>query len=304
MPAGDLATAPAARIWPEAEWRIGKPDLILKPPAPMRVTADGSVPYQYFVLPHRFEHDTWVEAIEILPSNKRVLHHCNMARVKFGERYSQDGFVTGYVPGGDAMVLDAGTAVRIPAGSVLVLQAHYVTTGQPEEDRVRVGLRFPRVPIDKELRVMIAADFRFEIPALAPAHPVRARKQFREDAVGIGMFVHMHTRGRDMTVFTDPDQAQGERETLLLVPNYNFDWQQSYRWAEGSRRFAAGTRIGALAHYDNSRFNPFNPDPEVAVKFGLETTDEMMYAFLFYVHEHEHLNLRVDPKDGRIATGG
>ncbi|MBK8097897.1 MAG: alkyl hydroperoxide reductase [Planctomycetes bacterium] len=299
MPEGEAATAPAPRSWPNDEWRIGKPDLILKPVAPMRVPAEGSVPYQYFVLPYRFEHDTWVEAIEILPSNKRVLHHCNMARVKFGERWSQDGFITGYVPGGDAMVLDPGTAVKIPAGSVLVLQAHYVTTGQPEEDRLRVGLRFPRVVVEQEVRVLIAADFRFEIPAGANAHPVRARRQFKADAVGIGLFVHMHVRGRDMAVFAEPEG--GERQPLLLVPNYNFDWQQSYRWAPGTQKFAAGTRIAALAHFDNSRFNPFNPDADVAVKFGLETTDEMMYAFLFYVHEHERLALRVDPATGRVA---
>jgi hypothetical protein len=299
-PEGDPVDLPPPREWPKAEWRIGTPDLVIKTLAPMRVPADGYVPYQYFVLPYRFEHDTWVEALEIKPDNKRVLHHCNLAHVMWGEKWSQDGFVTGQVPGGDAMVLDAGTAVRIPAGSVLVLQAHYVTTGKPEQDRLRIGLRFPRVAVQKELRVQIVADFRFAIPPGARAHASAAQRRFREDAVGIGMFVHMHLRGRDMKVTATPDG--GDAETLLVVPNYAFDWQQSYRWAPGQRRFAKGTAVRAEAHFDNSRWNPFNPDPDTTVRFGQETFDEMMYLFMFYVHEHEQLGLAVDAATGRALA--
>ncbi|HEX5050164.1 MAG TPA: alkyl hydroperoxide reductase [Planctomycetota bacterium] len=298
MPSGDAADLPPQKALPHGGWRIGEPDLVIEIKAPIRLPADGIVPYKYFILPHRFDEDTWVEAIEIRPSNERVLHHCNLARVKFGEKFSQDGFVTGYVPGGDAMVMDAGTAVRIPAGSVLALQAHYVTTGEPEQDRLSVGLRFPRTVVQKEMQVAIAANFRFEIPPGAMAHPVHAARTLPADAIGIGMFVHMHLRGRDMKVTAEaPD---GTEETLLLVPNYNFDWQQSYRWAPACKQFARGTKIRALAHYDNSAWNPFNPDPSQTVKFGLETADEMMYLFLFWVARDEALGLHVDVHTGRV----
>lgn len=298
MPSGDASNAPVAANWPASGWRIGEPDLVLEIKAPIRLPADGVLPYRYFVLPYRFTEETWIEAIEIQPENGRSLHHCNLARVKLGERFSQDGFVTGYVPGGDAMVLDPGTAVRLQAGSALALQAHYVTTGQAEVDRLRVGLRFPRVKVQKELQVAICANFRFEIPAGARAHPVRASRTFQQDAIGLGIVVHMHLRGRDMLVTAQaPD---GSDESLLLVPNYNFDWQQSYRWPDNQMRFAKGTHIHALAHFDNSEFNPFNPDASVPVRFGLATTDEMMYAFLFWVAEHEQLGLQVDPNNGHV----
>lgn len=299
--AGDAADLPAPRQWPEQEWRIGEPDQIIAIKAPIRLPADGIVAYKYLFLPFRFEHDTWVEAIEILPSNKRALHHCNLVRGNLGEKWSQRGFITGYVPGGDAMVLDQGTAVRIPKGSALVLQAHYVTTGQPEIDRLRVGLRFPRVPVQKELQVTIAGNRRFRIPPGAAAHPVRSQRTLPHDADGIGLFVHMHLRGRDIAVFADaPD---GTRENLLVVPNYNFDWQQSYRWPTAGKPFAKGTVISALAHFDNSAWNPFNPDPGAEVAFGLQTADEMMYAFLFWTRRDQALGLRVDPKTGRVVAG-
>lgn len=294
---------PAPPPRPAGGWRIGEPDLVIACKAPIRLPAEGPIPYHYLVLPHRFEHDTWVEAVEIKPQNERVLHHCNLARVKWGEKFSQDGFITGYVPGGDPLVLDPGIAVRIPAGSVLALQAHYVATGEPEQDRLQVGLRFPRVRVEQEMQVAIVADFRFAIPPGAKAHPVRASRTLREDAVGIGMFVHMHLRGRDMlAVATAPD---GSERTLLLVPNYNFEWQQSYRWPAGRMTFARGTKIAALAHFDNSAWNPFNPDPTVTVRFGEETTDEMMYLFLFWVAQGQQLGLAVDPATGReLAVPG
>lgn len=299
-PSGDPADQPAPRELPTGEWRIGTPDLVIEVKAPIRLPADGLIPYRYFLLPYRFEADTWVEAIEILPTNARVLHHCNLARVKFGEKFSQDGFITGYVPGGDPLVLDPGIAVRIPAGSVLALQAHYVATGEPEVDRLRVALRYPRQVVQKEMQVAIAADFRFQIPPGATAHPVRASRTLRDDAIGIGMFVHMHLRGRDMTATAKlPD---GTEETLLVVPNYNFDWQQSYRWAPGKKTFPKGTKLQALAHFDNSAWNSFNPDPGQTVKFGQETTDEMMYLFTFWVAMHEQLGLHVDPKTGRALA--
>jgi hypothetical protein len=98
---------------------------------------------------------------------------------------------------------------------------------------------------------------------------------------------------------TAPD---GSRRTLLLVSSYDFNWQQSYRYFPEAERFAQGTRIDCLAHYDNSRFNPFNPDPAATVTFGLQTTSEMNYGFFFFVDANERLDLAVDPHSGRVVA--
>jgi hypothetical protein len=147
------------------------------------------------------------------------------------------------------------------------------------------------------MRHVEMADLRFAIPPGADAHPVKAARTLDCDAIGIGMFVHMHLRGRDMRFTAIP--REGAPSTLLLVPTYDFNWQQSYRWFPDAERFAQGTRIECVAHFDNSRFNPFNPDPEATVRFGLQTAQEMMYGFFFYVDANEHLDLEIDPKSGR-----
>ncbi|MEC7583356.1 MAG: redoxin family protein [Planctomycetota bacterium] len=283
-------------VAPAPKWRIGEPDLVLKVPVPIRLPADGFLPYRYYILPYRFEQDTWLEAIEIRSDDGRVLHHCNMARVKWGERFSPRGFVTGQVPGGDAMILDEGLAVRVTKGSALALQAHYVTVGEPVVDRLSVGLRFARGTVQKELRIQAMADSRFAIAPGAVAYPVSSRRRFPKDARLFGLVPHMHLRGRDIVVRALP--PEGAPETLLVVPNYNFDWQQSYQWGREGRPIAAGTRLEAIAHFDNSPSNPFNPDPGKVVRYGLQTVDEMMFAFAFYVLEDEELGLRVDPKTG------
>ena len=82
------------------------------------------------------------------------------------------------------------------------------------------------------------------------------------------------------------------------MPNYSFDWQIGYAWADGRRKFPTGTKFEVVAHYDNSSFNPFNPDPKKTVREGDQTVEEMMYGFLFYTVANEHLNLDIDPKTG------
>jgi peroxiredoxin len=294
---GDEAKLPKAPPVPVNGWRIGKPDLIVKAPE-HQLPTDGIVEYKYVFLPHLFTQDTWVQGVQILPDNPKVLHHCNMAYVKLPETFRMNNFITGTVPGGEPMTLDNGVAFRIPAGSLLVLQVHYVTTGKKERCRLSVGFKYASGRIDRHLRFHLMVDNRFAIPPLAPAHRVAASRTLTCNAVGVGLFCHMHVRGRDMTFKAHyPD---GTSETLLVIPNYNFDWQMAYRWAPGTKKLPKGTRLEAIAHYDNSAFNPFNPNPKATVRDGQQTYHEMMNGFAFYVDADEKLGLEIDDKTGKV----
>jgi hypothetical protein len=295
-PRGDDRAAPEP-LPPAREWRIGMPDFVI-PAQEHALPAAGDTPYQYAVLPAVFMHDTWVQGIEIKPDNPRVMHHCNMAYLKPGEKFGAGSFITGQVPGGEAMSLPDGMAFRIPAGSVLGLQIHYVATGKPEKCRISVGFRYARGTVDKELHHLLMVTTRYTIPPFAPAYAVSAARQVPCDALGVGMFAHMHLRGKDITFKAKyPD---GSDQELLLVPNYSFDWQQPYRWPAPGKKLPKGTRVECVAHYDNSAFNPFNPDPSATVRDGPQTSDEMMDGFLFYVAADEKLGLTIDEKTGRV----
>jgi thiol-disulfide isomerase/thioredoxin len=298
---GDLSQAPPPPSFPENKWSIGEPDFIITAAAEEKLPATGYIPYRYVLMPHLFLHDTWVQGIEIMPANPSVVHHANLAYTTVRGGFDEArNFLTGKVPGGIPVNLEAGTAMMIPAGSVLVFQIHYVTTGKEETDRIAVGLRFAREPVKKRVRYKIIDNSRFRIPPGAAAHPVKAEKELECDATGIGLFTHMHLRGKD-SVFT-AHYPDGKSETLLAMPNYSFDWQLAYVWERGAQRFPKGTRVECLSHFDNSAFNPFNPDPKETVKHGPQTYHEMMQGFFFYTDDAENLSVKVDPKTGWEIT--
>jgi hypothetical protein len=299
-PRGDEAKLPPppAAADKEATWRIGKPDLVLQTVETYELPAGGDVPYKYAVLPTLFLDDTWIRALEIRPDNPRVLHHANIAFITAGEGFKQSNFITGYVPGGEPMDLDDGVAFRIPRGAALGLQIHFVTTGKEERCRLSVGIRYAGGAVHRQLRHMLLADHRFAIPPGAPSYRVEATRVLECDAIGVGLFAHMHLRGKDMTFRAI--QPGGSDETLLMVPNYSFDWQMPYRWEAGKMRLPKGTQLECVAHYDNSAFNPYNPDPSATVRDGQMTHQEMMNGFFFYTDEGEDLGLDVDAKTGHV----
>jgi hypothetical protein len=56
-------------------WNIGKPDRVIEMPAEFHVPSEGTVDYQYVVIPGGFTQDTWVTAAEVRPGNRAVVHH-------------------------------------------------------------------------------------------------------------------------------------------------------------------------------------------------------------------------------------
>lgn len=304
-PQGAVESEPVPEV--RGEWRIGKPDLVLEAPS-TEVPADGFLDYVNVELGHVFERDTWVEAVEILPSQRSVVHHAQAMYVE-AERLGQDQewfrwgrLLAVYVPGREAVENTPGTAFLIPAGSALGLQIHYVPNGRAVVDAPRVGLRFPRLPVQQRLRCLALTDVDLVVPPMEPAFAVSSQRSVDKvsELIVHSVLPHMHLRGRDAELrAVYPDRRE---EILLRVPNYNFDWQLDYHWPPGAKRFPPGTEFRFSARFDNSSFNAFNPDPSAEVPFGERTTDEMFYAWLFYTVAGEQLALAVDPHTGQAVS--
>lgn len=301
MQQGDMSKAPANPKFRENKWCF-EPDLVLKMPKRVELPATGYVKYQYVILNHTFKEDTWITAAQILPENKTALHHCNLACIDpvsaLSGKFNAAKFITGQVPGGEPMNLENGVAFMIPKGAVLVMQIHYVTTGEKTSDQSSVGLRFAKYDVQKELKHFQCHNGTFAIPPGDSAHLVGAKRKFANDATLYGMFSHMHLRGKDMMF--DAIYPDGNRERLLAIPNYDFNWQMQYVSRPGAKKFPKGTVLDCTAHFDNSSFNPYNPDPKETVREGQQTYQEMMYGFVFYTEDHENLNLKIDPNTGHV----
>lgn len=294
---GDDSRLPPLTLPKPDAWLIGEPDLKLQSSV-HDIPAEGMIPYRYVFIPHVFKDDTWIQGAQIRADNPRVLHHCNMAYVTLGESFKISNFITGTVPGGEAMTLEKGIGYKIPRGAMLVLQVHFVTTGKPEKCKLDVGFKYASGTIDKQLRFKYIVDTKYTIPPGVAAHRVSASRVLEHEADLVGLFAHMHVRGRDMTFRAHtPD---GKSETLLVIPNYNFDWQMPYRYPIGMKQLPKGTRLECIAHYDNSAFNAFNPDAKATVKDGPQTHNEMLNGFVFYTDRNEKLNLDIQEKTGQV----
>jgi hypothetical protein len=71
---GDLTKQPPAPDY-SAKWSIGEPDLVATMKESFDVPASGKVDYQYFQIPVDITEDKWVQAIEIMPAAREVVHH-------------------------------------------------------------------------------------------------------------------------------------------------------------------------------------------------------------------------------------
>jgi hypothetical protein len=185
--------------------------------------------------------------------------------------------VGAYVPGNGSRVYQPGTATKLIAGSTIIFQMHYTTTGKPTTDRTKIGLIFSKTPPKTPLVGAVLANGALHIAAGDPNARVDAEMTINRDMVLWSMLPHTHVRGKRWTYqATFPD---GRTETLLSVPNYDFDWQTDYIFKE-PMKLPKGTTIHATAWYDNSRGNKSNPDPTKDVWWGDQTFEEMMFTGL------------------------
>jgi hypothetical protein len=98
----------------------------------------------------------------------------------------------------------------------------------------------------------------------------------------ISYTAHMHYRGKDMTIYaTYPD---GKQETLISIPHYTFNLQLEYILAH-PKPIPKGTVIKTIAHFDNSRDNPLNPDPTKTIRWGEPSDTEMMGTWIQFIDD-------------------
>lgn len=273
-PEGNPADAPKPMVFTEG-WRIPKPDIVFEMPKPFDVPAKGVIDYQYIPVPTHFTEDKWVEAVEVRPGDRSVVHHAIVV-VDDGTGIDNEEYLGGYAPGMAPQIWKPGEARLIKAGSTLVFQMHYQATGKAAQDRTKIGLIFAKHPPAERIVAMEAAAHWLAIPPNDPDYHSEATQLIGETCYLVGLRAHMHLRGKSFefrAIYPD-----GQTETLLRIPHYDFNWQPYY-YLETPKLLPRGTRIEALATYDNSVNNPFNPNPNATIFWGPQSWDEMMIGW-------------------------
>lgn len=317
---GDLPKAPEY----VAGWTIGQPDAIVTMEKEYALPAQGEIPYQYFEMQTNFTEDKWVQALEVRPGNRAVVHHVLVyarapqgarrppafrmqnppgplsptqmkemeaakANPETAQRMRQEAnrrgnLIAQIAPGTNATVYSPGSAMLLPAGTVLTFQVHYTTNGEAATDRSSIGFRFAKSAPTREVYATAMMNPRFMIPAGAGNHPVEAKMEFLEDVTIYSLAPHTHLRGKSWEyTLTYPD---GRSEVILSVPRYDFNWQTDYMFAT-PLRVPKGSILRSVAHYDNSKENKANPDPTQPVYWGDQTWEEMQYTGIMYSIDKE-----------------
>jgi peroxiredoxin len=263
-------------------WKIGEPDKVFAMAEEFKVPATGVLDYQRFVVDPGFKEDVWVQAAECRPGNREVVHHILVYILAPGKRdpYSPDGTaatLVGWAPGDMPAIFQADTARLIPGGSTLLFEVHYTPNGTAQTDRSSVGIRFAEKPPVHAVEMNILANMLFRIPPGAPNYIGKLTFTFPRDALILSFMPHMHLRGTSASYTLT--YADGTTKTLLSVPDYDFGWQSVYRFTE-PLHVPKGTKLTWVGQWDNSADNPRNPDPTKAVRWGLQTWDEMQNGWM------------------------
>ncbi len=308
---GDPADLPASPTWSEG-WQLGEPDLVLTLPEPYVLPADGADDFRNFVLPIPVSSPRYVRAVELHPGRKQVVHHAIVMVDSQGGAsqldaqdaepgyegmdsiygHAPDGHFLGWTPGKAADAGEGDLPWRLDPGTDLVLQLHMLPSGKAERIQPSVGLFFgerPRRP-DRTVTLYLKADL--DIPAGASDYEATERFVLPVDGWVERVYPHAHYLGKSIDAFaTLPD---GSTRWLIRIDDWDFNWQDSYRYAEPVL-LPAGSAITMRWTYDNSASNPRNPnDPPRRVVSGNRTTDEMA---------HLYLQLRVrDDRDAQLLA--
>jgi mono/diheme cytochrome c family protein len=304
-PEGDPKTLPALPAF-NSEWRLGKPDIVLKTNDVYTVAADGPDIYRAFVIPTNFDADKYISAVEYRTSNRRVVHHALFFEDISGEARRKDaadkgpgystfggpGFIPvgglgGWAPGNDAPPLPPGVVRVLYKGSDVVIQLHYHPTGKEEKEQSEVGIYLSKVPPKDILLSLMARSRDINIAPGEKGYQVHTSAKVPVDLKLINVTPHAHLICKSIkAVAKKPD---GTVEPIIWIKDWDFRWQGQYTFAKPVS-LPKDTIVESDFVYDNSDQNSANPsNPPKRVHWGEQTTDEMAILFCGVVTK--------DPKD-------
>ena len=324
-PAGDPATAAAL---PEPiDLSLKDADMSLKIDTEMVIDGNKDI-FVCYSLDPGFAEDTWIDGVQISPGNQKVVHHvlayldpdgqsADLAGADGsypcfgGPGFDNTGLIGAWAPGSVPFEMPPETAMRMTAGSRIVLNVHYHPTGEAELDAgTGIDMRLYDEVLPKYVGLLALfgnADGAgeglqpgpgddgppvFKIPAGAVGHIeeilVSAYAEIPELRI-FGVSSHMHYVGTDMLIGVQrhtPVAGTPDTECLLQTPRWNFNWQRIYKYAASLDEVPivhAGDDLYMRCTYDNSMANPFvaqalseqGLDAPKDVHLGESTLDEM-----------------------------
>ena len=300
---GDPKDMPPAKVWPsEQGWNFAKlfgqtePDLIVRS-TPWTQKAGANDTWWKPIVETGLTEPRWVRAIEIRPATvkgRKITHHAV-------ERLIQDetdplaqnqldpngnnlgGTFMEWAVGKQGELMRENSGKLMLPGSKIGFDIHYSNGGEDITDNVELGIYFyPKGQEPKFRQVLHLMGATNSAGVDIPPNTLKATQGFfvlKENARIESYQPHMHLRGKAMSM--EAILPTGQTVMLSHVNNFNFNWHNSYVYADDvAPLLPKGTILKITSWYDNTRSNKNNPDPDQWVGFGDRTVDEMGHAWL------------------------
>ena len=225
----------------EPHWIIA-PDIVFSMPEAIQISANKEVINQQWVIPTHFSMDRWVQAVQIRPSDPRVVHHAVLyvrpPGAALGDLKTE--VLAIYTAGAPAMICPSKMAKRIPAGADLVLETHYVALDTDAQDQTDIGLTMLNGDPDSRVLTLQMGRDNIVIPAGDHDYRVAVTGVMPRDAVLLAMFPLLHRCGVEFEYTVPP-------KTLLDAKPFE---ARNYALV-APLPLRRGERIAWIAHFDN-----------------------------------------------------
>jgi len=301
-PKGDPKDMPAPKSWADdSKWQLagkyGAPDLVITS-TPYTMPAVAQDAWWKPTVPTGLTEPRWVRAIEIRPTTvkgRRITHHA-LARLQQDEDLprelftndpdiSGDGLFMEWAVGKNADEMRPDSGRLMLPGSKIVWDIHYHAVGEEITDTVELGIYFYPKGQEPKHREVLALFNTFSGGQRAldiPPNQVTTTENFvvlKENARIENFQAHLHLRGKGMSM--EAIYADGKREMLSQISDFNFNWHNMYIYDDDvAPLLPKGTILHFVTWYDNTSNNKANPDPNQWVGWGDRTVDEMGHAWL------------------------
>jgi mono/diheme cytochrome c family protein len=323
---------PAKKLVTDNEWQgvqdgFGPPDLVIK-------SSEYTMPAQHQDVWYRPMSDIpiteprWARMVEIRPTQlkgRRIVHHSIAYLVLNNDPEAvntgtANGFATAaadprpvdlvnrrpqlmeWAIGKGYDLFREGTGKLILPGEKISWDQHLHAVGEEITSGSEIGIWFyPKGQEPKKRSYLIAfTGLRKQEFVDIPPNSVVQTEGFtvlKENTLITNFQPHFHLRGKAMQV--EAILPDGTNQIVSYVGKFNFNWMTNYIYKDDAAPvFPKGTVIHVSAWYDNTRANPYNPDPDQWVGYGDRTVDEMAHAWMnvVYLNDDEYKALVAERK--------
>ncbi len=311
---GNLSNAPSPPAYNSGQLIPTTPDLVLKMDTYRSKASSTTDDYSCFVIPSGLLSNKKIKAIEVVPGNSSIVHHCLVYKVPSGSystdtsgfcggpTSSSDQMIAGYTPGASPTVFPSDnnfkSGVTLSPNNDILFAMHYPAGSAGLTDSTKVNFYFYPDNVSG-LREITAApliskwNFCIDsgaIDTISNTYPPSGA--LTADYSVLSVFPHMHLIGQSIESYA----VDGANDTIpfIKIPIWDFDWQDFY-FFERILKVPSGSVIHGSGVYNNKPgANPHFPNPNpVRVCSGFNTTDEMFliyYHFMQYQAGDENIN--------------